>query len=99
MKTFRVYRTVEAENAEDAIAKLNNLVIKAYKNEITLSCPSLFTAKENPFTECEELTVMEAARVALTDAEVYDWLVDKLDLSDKELKILQEKMQIFLDNP
>ena len=44
------------------------------------------------FTDEEMLTIMELARVALSDAEVYDYFSDKLDISDKDMKELQEKV-------
>jgi hypothetical protein len=44
------------------------------------------------FTAEEEVNILEVARVALSDADVFDFCADKLDLSDKELKKLQEKI-------
>ena len=38
------------------------------------------------------VTVLELARVALADAETYDHMVEKLDISDEYVKELQEKL-------
>ena len=46
----------------------------------------------DPFTSEEMGTILELARVALSDAEVYDYFADKLDLTDKEMKALQKKV-------
>lgn len=42
----------------------------------------------------EEINILfEAARVALSDGETYDMLVDQLDLSDVSMKELQDKLE------
>ena len=48
---------------------------------------------KDPFTSEEMGTILELARVALGDAEVYDYFAEKLDLSDKEMKSLQKKIE------
>lgn len=50
------------------------------------------------FSNSEMLTVLELARVALTDAEVYDYMADKLDMSDEDMKSLQEKLEKYMEN-
>jgi len=50
------------------------------------------------FTKEEESTILEIARVALSDAEVYDYFADKLDLADDELKALQGRIESITDN-
>ena len=39
------------------------------------------------------LVVMEAARIALADADIFDDIASQMDLSDKELKRIQEELQ------
>ena len=46
------------------------------------------------FTAEEQTVVLELARLALADAETYDDVANKLDLSDEFLKPLQEKMTV-----
>jgi len=45
------------------------------------------------FTDEEKDVVLELARMALSDAEVYDRFADILDLSDECLKELQDKIE------
>ena len=52
--------------------------------------------EKDPFTSSEMSTILELARVALSDASdegVYDFFVDKLDITDKEMKSLQKKIE------
>ena len=51
----------------------------------------------NPFTPEERNVIFEAARFALADAEVYEDLTDKLDITDKEMSKIIEKLQKFMD--
>ena len=44
------------------------------------------------FTTEEQITILELARVALTDASIFDAIAIDLDLSDNYLKLLQEKI-------
>jgi len=44
------------------------------------------------------VTILELARVALSDADICDRMVDKLDLSDEYAKELQETLNILTDN-
>ena len=45
------------------------------------------------FTKEEQLTILEIARFALSDGDIFDYVADKLDLSDKEVKTLQQKIE------
>ena len=45
------------------------------------------------FTKEEETIILEAARVALSDADLYEGVALDLDLSDDVLKALQEKIE------
>ena len=38
------------------------------------------------------VTILELARVAVSDAEVYEYIADKLDLSDDYMKELQDTL-------
>jgi hypothetical protein len=90
-KIFRLYREIKAENKDEAMEKLNATVMEAIRNESTAS--NYFRCQENPLTNEELTIVLEAARVGLSDAESYEHIADKLDLSDKELKSLQGKIE------
>jgi len=46
------------------------------------------------FTAEEQLTILEIARFALSDGEMFDYVADKLDLNDGEVKDLQEKIEV-----
>ena len=45
------------------------------------------------FTNEEQVIILEIARFALSDGEIFDYVADKLDLSDKEVKALQVKIE------
>lgn len=49
------------------------------------------------FNKEENLIIMEAARVALSDAENFDNIADKLDLGDEILVNLRKKLQKHLN--
>lgn len=91
MKTYRVYRVVNAENEDEALEKVDASVMDAIRDESTVA--NIFTAEVNPFTPSDEGTILELARVSLSDAEIYDYFADKLDLSDEEMKTLQKKIE------
>jgi hypothetical protein len=45
----------------------------------------------------EDLTViLEAARTALCDAEIFDELADRMDIDDSELKRVQENLERYM---
>ncbi len=44
------------------------------------------------FSDDEQVTLLEAARVALADADIFDQLAEDLDLADDELVQLREKL-------
>ena len=43
-------------------------------------------------TKSDLLVVMEATRIALADADIFDDLAAKMDISDKELKRIQDAL-------
>ena len=49
------------------------------------------------FTETELITLLEAADAALADADMFDELVDKLDLEDAELRRIRTKLHGIMD--
>lgn len=56
--------------------------------------------KENPafnFSASELITLLEAARITLADADLFDGIADSLDISDEELKSLQDKLINFMN--
>jgi hypothetical protein len=48
-------------------------------------------------TQTEELYVMEIAKFALSDGEIFDCMADKLDLSDNEMQNLRLKLAQILE--
>lgn len=46
------------------------------------------------FTKEEQLTILEIARFALSDADIYEYVMGKMDMSDLEAKTLQEKIEL-----
>lgn len=44
------------------------------------------------YSQTELTEILEIARLALRDADFFDYLVDSCDLSDEYLKNLQEKL-------
>ena len=53
----------------------------------------------NEFTKEEQIILLEAARIAFADADIFDGIADHLDLSDETMIELREKLQKYLDNP
>lgn len=51
----------------------------------------------HPFDQTELITLLEAARITLADAELFDGIANSLDISDDELKALQEKLNSRLN--
>ena len=49
------------------------------------------------FDHEEILTLMECASVALADASVFDFIVEKLDISDESMIELREKLHNYLN--
>lgn len=52
--------------------------------------------KDN-FTEQELIEILEFARIAITDGEIYDKIAETCDLSDEYLKGLQTKLENFME--
>lgn len=49
--------------------------------------------------ETKLLTILEGFLLSVNDANVYEELAEKLDISDDELFDIREKVQDFLDKP
>jgi hypothetical protein len=49
-------------------------------------------------SEHDLLVILEGVRMLLSDAELYDMLAEKLDLSDEAMKAIQEDVNNFLDD-
>jgi hypothetical protein len=54
-------------------------------------------ALKHPLKDDELLIVFEAARIALADADVFDGIAESMDLSDKELRRVREKLSAFME--
>jgi len=90
-KTYRIYNDIEGESEDDVVAWADEVIGNTLRDEGTVD--GIFKVKEQPFTEEEELSVMEIARVALIDADLFDLMANKLDLSDKEMQKLRDKIE------
>ena len=51
----------------------------------------------HPFTDSDLITIFELARVALADADIYDDMCEELDISDKSMGKLADKLQSYMD--
>lgn len=51
-----------------------------------------------PWERSDANTYMEIARRALTDAELFDRMVEELDISDEDMQRLRDQLQTFLDS-
>ena len=54
--------------------------------------------KVGPFTEEELCELLSAAQLALADADMFDQITDRLDLSDDYMVELREKLNVYLDS-
>lgn len=45
------------------------------------------------FTDEDQTIILEIARIALSDSETFDFIVEKLDLNDWKVKDLQGKIE------
>jgi len=50
-----------------------------------------------PFTYAEMLVLLEAARIALSDADNFDDTAKAMDISDAEMSRISTKLQAFMD--
>lgn len=88
-KMFRVFADVNATDKYNAVNKILNMIVPTKY----IQDSSALRVQENPLDDEEEGIILELARVALSDAKTHEFLADKLDLSDKELKRLQKKIE------
>jgi len=51
-----------------------------------------------PFDAEELVVILEAARLGMADADNFEMLGENMDLSDRELCEIREKLQKFMDN-
>ena len=51
----------------------------------------------HPFTDEELLTLLEAAKIALSDADMFREVVDEMDLSVKEVARIEVKLNAWLN--
>jgi len=52
---------------------------------------------QNPFSEEEQGIILEAARIALNDAETFDNLAVEMDLSDEQMCQVRDHLQQYQD--
>lgn len=87
---IRLYRDIEAEDIDKAMEKMDDLLMD---EEGMQDATDLFNAQENPLSDEEETVLLEVARIALADGEIFDKIVEQLDMTDSEMKKLQDKIQ------
>lgn len=66
-------------------------LLKLFESYLDQTVTVIEAIKE--FTLEEQGTILELARFALSDADTFDYFVEKLDLSDAEVKALQGKLE------
>ena len=49
-------------------------------------------------TKEDRLVIYEAARIVLSDAEIFDEIADKMDMADSELLTVRDKLQEYMKN-
>ena len=52
---------------------------------------------QHPFTDSELVELLEVSRYALADADIFDGMAEKLDLSDTEMLSLRDRLHDFLN--
>ena len=90
-KIYRCFWDVKAESKDEAIEKLDEMVSVEMGSDSTVQ--NRFRFQEDPLNDEEEGMILELARMALADAVTFDEFADNMDLSDNELKSLQEKIE------
>ncbi len=88
-KTYRVFRDVKATSKENAIDKTEKLVSDMSRAEDYFDW---FRVQEDPFSDEEEGTILEIANIICSDPSIYDKVADELDITDKELRKLLNKI-------
>lgn len=53
---------------------------------------------KHPFTDSELVTIFEAARISLANAELRDELAAEMDIADAELLSLYEKLENYMED-
>jgi len=51
----------------------------------------------HPFTDEELIVIFEAANQSIGDANIFDTIAEKLDLSDKEMSRIADKLYEFMN--
>jgi hypothetical protein len=90
-KIYRCFWDVKAESKSEARLKLDEMVSVEMGSDSTVQ--NRFRFQEDPLNDEEEGMILELARMALADADRFDEFADNMDLSDNELKSLQEKIE------
>jgi len=90
-KTYRVFIDVRASNKEHALSGAKALAAQEDFDS--------FRIQEDPFTDEEEGTLLELARVALNVKSIFDKIANCLDISDKELIKLLRKIEKITNRP
>lgn len=82
-KIYRCFWDVKAEDKDEAIEKLDEMVSVEIGSDSTVQ--NRFRFQEDPLNEEEEGMILELARMALADAVTFDEMADNMDISDNEL--------------
>ena len=49
------------------------------------------------FNDSELVALLEASRIALGDSEIFEMVAEDMDLSDKEMSVLRDKLHDFMN--
>ena len=83
---IRVYKDIEANDVEEAMEKMDGILLE---DEAAVD---VFNFQENPLDRDDEMAVLEIARVALADGEIFDHVAEELDMSDEEMQKLRDRI-------
>lgn len=90
------YDTIDAINAGAAQLELSTTDDDGYFKSLVTEDDDK-PVHVHPFDQSELITLLEAARITLADSELFDGIANSLDISDDELKALQEKLNNHLN--
>jgi len=96
-KIYRCFWDVKAESKDEAIEKLDEMVSMEMGSDSTVQ--NRFRFQEDPLNDDEEGLILELARMALADYEMFDKFSALWSVSDNDRKALQKKIEKVTNRP
>lgn len=97
--------SLNCENYDAALQALQNVVTTAIAQErehqtLENTQQQKITTMNNLPQKLQEnlLVLLEAARVGLDDADLFDYIAEQLDMADEELSDIRDSLQTYLDS-